>query len=887
MPAARVLLASKQGLPAFDRRNVTDEQDACRMAVQSEQNTSTPAPHEGSRQADASSALEYLRHSPLPRVLVAIVAGSSLSLLGLLVYLNRPTGPEDPEDSRGAAFTMADALAVLDGGAPLKAQRMASFLVDNDALAPEEAGGPPFIYGVGAANDAERLWGPDQKRYFRLAARYLEESREKGFPAGFEGKGLLLLGKSLYMCGQVVESREALEQALASGAKPAEELARLLVLAYKSDPEPNLDRALMHSAAYLASSSLPRNERADGLLHRAEILFQLRQHGECRKVLAQIEPGTEAGVESLLVEGEILMREGAARLGDESLPADKRLASAKEKYYAAIDIMRRAQNRGTERERITRRSMYLIGQSLLATQDFRGALAQFRRTRETYEESNEGIAAALEEADVAQRLGPNKDLVQTYINVLKVAGSAETYHNPLLPLDKLRVRLLDAFQSFLSAGDFDSAVRLADALFPIFPQENSLALAAQAHSAWAESLESQISRQSADGQAELKDTARAQRRAAADAHARLAQLHFATDRYTEDVWNSADNFLRGQDYPRAEAMLTEYLKYELRRRRPRALLDLGDTQLALGKPLLALLTLQECIETYTRDPASYRARLVAARAHMERGSLTDAKRLLLANLDGTELTPDSVEWRDSLFSLGALLHDEGQMLEAQGRKQQLEARATGSSQPGQDGESELARAKALYEESARRLQEAVARYPDVPQVVESHYIIAESLRALARFARERLERANIETTRLEHSRELHRLLTAAVAEYEQVQETLTSRRERSQLSALEQAILRNCYFSRGAAFYELGRFDDAIAAYSAATNRYHNDPEVLDAFVQLFQCYREIGKPEEARGVVEQAKAVLARLPGDADFSQPTNHSREEWARVLDWLAAL
>jgi tetratricopeptide (TPR) repeat protein len=458
------------------------------MAVQQEQNAPAPAPQQAPRPAPSGSALDYLRQNPLPRVLVAVVAGSSLSLAGLLVYLNRPASLDEADAPR-TAYTMADALAVLDGGAPLKAQRMAALLDERGALAPEEAGGPPFVYGVVAANDAERLWGSDQKRYFRLAARYLEESRGKGFPEGYEAKGLLLLGKSLLACGQVAESRQALEEALAIGAEPADELALLLTLAYKSDPEPNLDRALMHSAKYLTSSSLSRNERADGLLRRGEILFQLRQDSECRNVLAQIEPGTEAGVESLLVEGELLMREGAARLSDESLAPDKRLASAKGKFHAAVDVLRRSQNRGTERDRITRRSMYLIGQCLLATQDLRGALDQFRRTRETYEESNEGVAAALEEAEISQRLGQNKDLVQTYLNLLKVAGSGETYHNPLLPLDKLRSRLLDAFQSFLSAGDFAGAVRMADALFPIFPQENSLALLAQAHSAWAESRE--------------------------------------------------------------------------------------------------------------------------------------------------------------------------------------------------------------------------------------------------------------------------------------------------------------------------------------------------------------------------------------------------------------
>jgi tetratricopeptide (TPR) repeat protein len=227
------------------------------------------------------------------------------------------------------------------------------------------------------------------------------------------------------------------------------------------------------------------------------------------------------------------------------------------------------------------------------------------------------------------------------------------------------------------------------------------------------------------------------------------------------------------------------------------------------------------------------------------------------------------------------------MIEAQARQQRSNALATNDTEKATAAEAELQRAKELYEQSVRRLEEAVARYPEVQQVVESRYVIAESLRALARFAREKLERAKIETTRLDHSRELHRLLQAAIVEYEQVQDILTRRRERSQLSPLEYAILRNCYFARGAAFYELGRFQDAATAYAATTNRYHDEPEVLDAFLQLAQCYLQLGKPDEAWGVIEQAKAVLQRMPPETDFKRTTIHSRQEWERRLSWAAEL
>ncbi len=856
------------------------------MAIEHDQLEATPAPIEAPLppRATPNAGMSLRDRGPLPRVLIAIIAGSSVSLVGTLIYFYRPQG-DDEAHPHGIKFTVSDALAALESGAPLRAQRMATRLADSGALAPEDEGGPPFIFGVVAANDAERLWGDDQKRYFRLAARYLEQSRDQGFPPDREVEGLHLLGKSLLMCGQVAESRDVLEQALQAGPTP--ELHRLLVLAYKSDPEPSFDRALMHSAQYLAHSQHTRGDRALGLLQRAEILFKLNQHEECRKVLAQIEAGTDAAVESLLIEGELLMRDAAALADDTTVAAGQRIVAVRKKYQEAVDVLRRAQNRGSERERITRRSMYLIGQCLLAMEDLPAALDQFRRTRETYEDTAEGIAAALEEAEIAHHLGETKDLAQKYLHLLSVAGAGESYYNPLLPLDALRQRLVDAYQRFLDADEFAGAVELAQGLYPLFPQDNSVTLKAQAHSKWAQTLELQAAKSSGEAAIDLKNQAREQRRLAAAAYAALAQIRFATDQYTEDVWNSAENFLRGQDYVRAEAMLLEYLKYQLRLRRARALLDLGDAQLALGKPMQALITLEECIDTYARDPASYRARLVAARAQIELGRLPEAKRLLLENLEGTELDPDSVEWRDSLFSLGSLLHDEGQILETRGGEQRREALAGNSTETATAADADLQRARELYEEAARRLQEAVARYPDVPQVVESRYLIAESLRALARFACEKLERAKIETTRLEHSRELHRLLEDAIAEYEKVQEILMHRRERSQLSPLEQAVLRNCYFARGAALYELGRFEDAATAYSAATNRYHNEPEVLNAFLQLAQCYLQLDKPDEAWGVIEQGKAVLQRMPADTDFKQTTIHSRQEWERVLDWATEL
>ena len=103
----------------------------------------------------------------------------------------------------------------------------------------------------------------------------------------------------------------------------------------------------------------------------------------------------------------------------------------------------------------------------------------------------------------------------------------------------------------------------------------------------------------------------------------------------------------------------------------------------------------------------------------------------------------------------------------------------------------------------------------------------------------------------------------------------------------DSAVLRNCYFGRADALFDLEKYDDAIAAYSAATNRYQHDPESLEAYVQIASCLRRIGRVSEARGTLEQAKVVLQRIRPDADFARTTRLARQDWIPLLDWLRTL
>jgi TolA-binding protein len=260
----------------------------------------------------------------------------------------------------------------------------------------------------------------------------------------------------------------------------------------------------------------------------------------------------------------------------------------------------------------------------------------------------------------------------------------------------------------------------------------------------------------------------------------------------------------------------------------------------------------ECIEYYPQDAASYDARYLAAEAHLERGELSAAEALLRQNLTNDLLTPESREWRDSLFLLGKVLHADGR-----------------------------------YEETIQRLQEAVSRYPNTPQSVEARYLIAEAFREAAKVPQQKLESDTIETARIAHQKQKNQYLAGAIENYQQVQAVLNQRQEQRELTPLEKAILRNSYFALGNAQFDLGRYEDALQTYSAASNRYQHDPEVLEAFVEMASCQRRLNHPLEARGALQQAKVVLDQLPKDAPFTAATNFTRREWTEFLDWLINL
>jgi tetratricopeptide (TPR) repeat protein len=174
-----------------------------------------------------------------------------------------------------------------------------------------------------------------------------------------------------------------------------------------------------------------------------------------------------------------------------------------------------------------------------------------------------------------------------------------------------------------------------------------------------------------------------------------------------------------------------------------------------------------------------------------------------------------------------------------------------------------------------------------PQTLEARYLVAESHRHSAKLPLRKLGAVTIETTRNQLNAQIQQELSAAAADYRELQVLLNDKQTAGELLLQEDRILRNSYFSLADVLFDLEKYDEAIQAYATATNRYQSEPEALEAYVQIANCHRHLNRHAEARGTLEQAKVVLDQIRPDAEFTRTTRYNREEWQQLLDWLITL
>ncbi|MGL4514206.1 MAG: tetratricopeptide repeat protein [Lacipirellulaceae bacterium] len=731
--------------------------------------------------------------------------------------------------------TIEMALEALDAGDNELAESLVEQMQTQNLILPGEYGGPLFVLGAIKCAAADLQWAPERKRTeFFVASKYLSEARAIGWPRDRDSQGLFLLGKSLIWSRQTRRGMETLDSALEIGTPDEIDAHLLLAEAYYYAGVPNYSKSIEHLDLALDHPAIDDKRRGPALLLRAKALANRRRWDEAEASITASEGAVEAS-DRLVTLGKVLV----ARL-EASVDSDDAAQNA-ERARNALD---RAKTFDKLAE-ISREADYLLARIEQLTGDEAKALGEFVALRREFGATTPGVAAAIAEGDLLLASGDSDDAVEAYRRGLEVAGEPSDYRSDVLPLAEFRKRVRLAHSTLIEAEDYAAAYHLAERVTPMLSRVTQLRLRANTLAAWGEHLVTSTEGFAAD-EMRLRRMGRRRLRDAGVASEELALARFAHREYGDLLWQSADAFYRGNSYSSAIRILERYLRAEPVQRNALALLRLGQSHAALGATAPALAAYEECLEFHPDDTSSYRASFECARAHRIAGNTKRAEELLRANLRGSSMTPESPEWRDSLFELGRLLIDEGR-----------------------------------YEDGLNALDEAVSRYPEVTATRMARYRMADAHRRLAVGPLERLTAAKTVNEKERARAEAYSHLEAALGLYALVRDEVLLANSGD---LRDRVLLRNCYMLGGATLFDLGRYEEAIREYSDVSTLYQNEPFVLEPLVQISHCWRRRRDPVRAAGAIMQAKGLLSRLPADADFATSTTLSRAEWVQLLDEL---
>lgn len=775
--------------------------------------------------------------------------------------------------------TLEQAFAALDAGELDEARLIAVELRTRDRLPPESRGGPAFVLGTAMAITASAAPNPEELRNLHeIAARYLQEAADIGFPPGFEAEGAFRLGESLFQVDRFAEAAPKLQTALQLKHPESAALHRMLATAYFLDSEPNLKAALHHNQALLNEKSLTDEALEGAVLQQAEIAFRLNDDGLLNRALAQIRESK--ATQSILVAGKVL--EARSLLRGASRPENQANALALRKQ--ARELLLAVLESGKTPRELQAEAAYFIGKLDFAEKQLDAALTMFSRARRLAGGSALVVAITLEEGDVhlARVNSPDRaaSAVASYRRVLKPMDSKRPFVNPWLTRDEIAARSISAAEKLLAEREFGAALDLSSALALATDSIDALRLTSQIEMSWGRKLQSD-SVVAGVVDADRAKSAREHLLRAAHAYRALAERRLSTREFATLMQQAASLFEDGRDYESARKALTRTLEVQGRTERPETLVMLGKVLLDLDRLDEAIGALNECFLSFRRNPVSYRARLLASHALVEQGKLDDARRLLHANLWEEDLSPESTDWRDSLFALADLLFVQARVALAEARDKAAQPNSV---------KTEIAdafdRAATLFDEAAQRLSEAVSRYPESEQSVLARYQLAECNRCLARNKMRLSDNHPILTAKGKFDREAKEYLALALTDLSIVQTQLNQRADVRELNNTERKLLRNCYFLSADCLFDRGDYDAAIQAYADAAGRYQTEPVAIEAFAQIAASYRKLKRPDDEYTAIGQAQAMLNRLPPNIDFSMTTRATRGEWAEYLSWRAA-
>ncbi|HAH48929.1 tetratricopeptide repeat protein [Gimesia sp.] len=792
--------------------------------------------------------------------LLAGIVPVLLVLGGYLLSLS-----SEPEKTPGE--TLAEALQILESSTDSKtrneALELAYSLKKQEYLDPDFPGALYFIFGIVAFRNAEELTGEAQDHQYLIASRYLKEAERRAIDQEHRPEWCYALGTSLYLTGSIQKARPLLEEAVNTYPQGKLNASLSLTDIYLDHRESaELNQAFELNSKSLQLENLDQESRDRLYLQRAQIFLAQGKNDLAQEVLDRVKQQESVNQVTLVFQAQTLM--------------------AEEKYQEALTILAPVKdNLGLERK-FSRQASYLMGVCAESQGNADGAIDFFEQTTHRYAGTQEGLAAFLHLAELLRKNGRTEEALIAYRTALRSIDSPDEFRNRWISLQGVRTYVLNAWNDWVDEDlikddvtHFNAAIQLSDYLPPLLPEVQAKELAANANRRWAEYLERRYQTATVTEQESRSSELNEHWKQSGRAYFELARRLTTTDRYADVLAVSADHFQKGQDFETALKVLTRFINTNPEKKMPQALVQRGKILLELDQLDEAISHFERVMTNYPTDVSAFEAQYLLGIAYLEKNELDQAQTVWKEILESSQLTPKAQQWGDALFSLGKLHFHQGKISESE--KQSETAADTSAEQ------LTVSKQNVFYEEATRRLTEYVKRYPESEKISEARYLLARSLQNLSDQPLREMKEARTENARQELKRKQFSYLNQALSQLQILSRDLRQLESRDRLDALGKQLLKSSCFGKAHILYLTEEYAEAIKSYHDAVNRYPQCTEVLIAYMKMSGCYEALGKKNEAKSMLEQAKIILKQMPDSVFESGATNLGREEWNRWLDW----
>lgn len=752
-----------------------------------------------------------------------------------------------------------------------------------------------FLIGVGKAAEGNREVSPRQKRrFYREALPYLELARDHGFPQGRRTQGHRTLGEVYFHLGQFDDAVINLNQAVESEPLLRRELLPMIAESQYHARKDQKKDALQSIDEYLADPALNVTAKKSAGILRIKILTELGQWDDLQIALGQ--HAQEQSERDDLKNQAIFLRTVAnirkvtAEYSlQEALKEEDREKIA-EDLASALQVLNALNQRSEKSSEVG----LWIGRVKLLQGDITGAINAFHDVlRKDQTSSGARIGAAeiiggLQEIELLTQSHDGEQAVQAIGYLISEIGNRDGFDHELISFQEFSQRINQSLGQLRKAGKYQAAIDAARSLPPVFDRSEALVQEGKGYTAWAATT----LKEGTDFYGQVSESAAALVRqryhAAGDAFAEAAELRFNSAEYIPTLWSAIDAYQNGNYFSKSIKLLEIYLQQEDKSHQTKGLIAYGKALLAVGKAEQAISAFEQCIYEYQKDPLRYSARYYGALAYAETGDVEEARRLLRENIDSEgrlpddqtpDLKPESAEWQDSLFALGALLYELGyrNYLEAEQAEQKEKLDLLMKNQP-------------ILESAIRRLEVADQRWwddhADPRSKLNAYYaarthVMASKLPSMQATLPDTLDAAQRVSLR---KAEAH--LQRALVGFRRLSQYLADLDEEQDLSKPDKAMQRNCMVFEADVLKTMGKYVEAAEVYRAIESLYSGRPAAIEAIVGRASCAKKMGDDRECEILFRKASEMLKLIPAESDpeFAETTRYDREGWQQLLDWM---